>query len=243
MNDKDDTSASSPQLSHMKNSLSEGNAVYTTQRPDPPIVYASKPTSYGIHRSESSPTVSPFRFSPAHEGSLSPELYLCDLKGDVLRPAHRGRHRSEDRYRDGRQDADGELPPPHETNKVSTPESSPRPSRLPRQESLHYGYSRNLTGSPTKGLGDVCEGDEFDAALSRQSASPPPTPPKKRSRSPMKKMFGEHGWLGQSPNDETEQILRPKNSPSRKKNTMMGKLKNKLEEIVRGLFTRESPFH
>lgn len=57
----------------------------------------------------------------------------------------------------------------------------------------------------------------------------------------MKKMFGENGWLGQSPNEKIE-IKSPKKKlfplgngdlQGRKKTTMMGKLKNKLEEIVR----------
>jgi hypothetical protein len=43
----------------------------------------------------------------------------------------------------------------------------------------------------------------------------------------MKKMFGENGWLGKSPNEMPDLGLR-----SRKKIGMMEKLKNKFEEIV-----------
>ncbi|KIN01439.1 hypothetical protein OIDMADRAFT_80996, partial [Oidiodendron maius Zn] len=68
----------------------------------------------------------------------------------------------------------------------------------------------------------------------------PPVPPKKRARSPMKKMFGENGWLGQSPNEKPEPKFQTKklfaqsnqNLYSRKKTTMIGKIKNKLEEIA-----------
>lgn len=58
----------------------------------------------------------------------------------------------------------------------------------------------------------------------------------------MKKMFGDHGWLGQSPNEVQEHKLISKNSSMvrkeeatrrQKKPSMIGKLKNKLEEIVR----------
>ena len=57
----------------------------------------------------------------------------------------------------------------------------------------------------------------------------------------MKKMFGENGWLGQSPNEKPELKFQSKKSISqnnenlhgRKKITMIGKIKNKLEEIVR----------
>ena len=58
----------------------------------------------------------------------------------------------------------------------------------------------------------------------------------------MKKMFGEHGWLGQSPDEKLEQNTRSKKSSIsrndgsspryQKKTTMIGKLKNKLEEFV-----------
>jgi hypothetical protein len=90
-------------------------------------------------------------------------------------------------------------------------------------------------------LDDVYERDEYDDGIpSRISKNPPPSPPKKRSRSPMKKMFGEHGWLGQSPDEKPDPKLRSKKSfvthmdfASRpKKIGMMEKLKNKFEEIV-----------
>jgi hypothetical protein len=56
----------------------------------------------------------------------------------------------------------------------------------------------------------------------------------------MKKMFGEHGWLGQSPNEKPEPKFQSKrlfgqsngDFQGRKKTTMIGKLKSKLEEIV-----------
>lgn len=61
----------------------------------------------------------------------------------------------------------------------------------------------------------------------------------------MKKMFGENGWLGQSADEKPELKAQPRklvargtgDVPTRKKTTMMGKLKNKLEEIV----SRPSP--
>jgi hypothetical protein len=86
----------------------------------------------------------------------------------------------------------------------------------------------------------VSEREEFDITPSKEISSTPPTPPKNRSRSPMKKMFGQGGWLGESPDEVLEHNLRPKKfnarsnatSPNRKKTTMIGKIKNKLEEIV-----------
>lgn len=55
--------------------------------------------------------------------------------------------------------------------------------------------SRHATRSPTKTLRDVVERDEIERPEMVQA----PRTPKKRSRSPMKKMFGENGWLGRSP--------------------------------------------
>ena len=51
------------------------------------------------------------------------------------------------------------------------------------------GRSSRRTPSPTKELEDIKE--------VHSPATPPPSPPK-RSRSPMKMMFGEKGWLGKS---------------------------------------------
>jgi hypothetical protein len=242
MNSQDDILVSTPQRLHVKNARSEGNAVYVARPPTPPIVYAPKPATYGIHRSESSPTVSPLRFSPPHERSLSPELYSRDLEGDqLLSQDRRGRQRSEDRYYNGRQDAGSEMPSrfPVRKSSMSPVRRSPqRPARPPYQEPVQHARSRDLPRSPKKTLHDVSEQDEFIAQP--RSSSPPPVPPKKRSRSPMKKMFGENGWLGQSADEKPELKVQPKkfvargtgDVPIRKKTTMMGKLKNKLEEIV-----------
>jgi hypothetical protein len=96
---------------------------------------------------------------------------------------------------------------------------------------------RSLTRSPTKTLYDVSEIDERESINLEYTSNPP----KKRSRSPMKKMFGDNGWLGQSANEILEQPSRSKkssasrNEPSlrhQKKPSMIGKLKNKLEEFV-----------
>ncbi|KAL9128281.1 MAG: hypothetical protein Q9217_003012 [Psora testacea] len=53
--------------------------------------------------------------------------------------------------------------------------------------SLSRGRSIRCTPSPTKELGDI-----------REDQSPVTPSPPKRSRSPMKRMFGEGGWLGKS---------------------------------------------
>jgi hypothetical protein len=85
-------------------------------------------------------------------------------------------------------------------------------------------------------LADVSEREEFDNKVVGADLleNLPPSPPKKRSRSPMKKMFGEHGWLGRSP-DELDAVNIKSKKPSsgrKEKKSVMGKLKTKFEELV-----------
>jgi hypothetical protein len=50
----------------------------------------------------------------------------------------------------------------------------------------------------------------------------------------MKKMFGEHGWLGRSPDElEAVKLKSKKSSLGRKeKSSVMGKLRTKIGELV-----------
>lgn len=78
---------------------------------------------------------------------------------------------------------------------------------------------RTTSHSPVKSLPDVIERDEVHVEI--------PESPVKRSRSPMKKMFGEGGWLGRTSSmDEfpDERYRKP---------GMMDKIKHKFEEFVR----------
>ncbi|CCU82231.1 hypothetical protein BGHDH14_bgh00412 [Blumeria hordei DH14] len=65
----------------------------------------------------------------------------------------------------------------------------------------------------------------------------------KRSHSPMKKMFGENGWLGQSPNDFQTRNSRQtsKSSWSKETTSMMGKLRNKIGELAEKADLSPSP--
>lgn len=247
MNDKDDSSAPSPELSHTKNSRSESHAIDMARSPDSMNNQTLKPTGFAIHRSESSPSVSPLRFPFLQARSPSLELPSYYRDGSSL-PTGSSRSRQQPYYiSDPHQDAgaDSSRSPSRMAKKPSLESRSRSPSRQQGQELLQsHAYSRNHTSSPTKTLGHVSEREELDTDLLSRASSPPLTPPKKRSRSPMKKMFGDHGWLGQSPDEKPEQRLKSKKSfaprngeaSSQKKITMMGKLKNKLEEIVSPIF-------
>lgn len=126
--------------------------------------------------------------------------------------------------------------PTHATAQAHAQEVSPRASP----------YDRHHTSSPSKALEDVYERDEMNGRYVRmdtrhtaRTPSPPPSP-KKRSRSPMKKLFGEKGFFGESPEEMRKQnakkaaSTRTGNKPSnaQKKIGVMDKLKNKLGEIV-----------
>ena len=236
--------SSPPKFSHTKNARSMGDALYAARSPSPPVAYISKPPSCGIHRSESSPTVSPLHFQPPFERSPSPEFHFYLPEDDSpLSTLSRGRQQLENisHGHDQHGVERRSRSPAHQSTTPTARVSPPRPSRMPYPEPAHYASSRPLPRSPTKTLHDVSEQDEFEVSQLIKSPSPPPVPPKKRSRSPMKKMFGEHGWLGQSPSEKPEPKLQSKkffargngDMHERKKTTMMGKLKSKLEEIVR----------
>lgn len=91
--------------------------------------------------------------------------------------------------------------------------------------------NRHMTRSPTKNLVDVAEKEEPDF----HDQDLLPVSPKKRSRSPMKKMFGEHGWLGSSQNEVRPSVMCSKSTQKvdrPKKPGMMEKIKNKIEGFV-----------
>jgi hypothetical protein len=71
--------------------------------------------------------------------------------------------------------------------------------------------------SPAKHLDDVPEKDE---SFKEQPFTPP-----KRSKSPIKRMFGEGGWLSTSSGPKEE-------SSAQKRSRLMGKIKSKIEELV-----------
>ncbi|RAL67179.1 hypothetical protein DID88_007957 [Monilinia fructigena] len=87
--------------------------------------------------------------------------------------------------------------------------------------------NRQMSRSPIKNLVDVAEQDEPSFESPDLTISP-----KKRSRSPMKKMFGEHGWLGSSPNEvlptlQSFKSVQKLDKP--RKPGMMEKIKSKIE--------------
>lgn len=91
--------------------------------------------------------------------------------------------------------------------------------------------NRQKTRSPTKNLVGVTEQDEPN----NENPDFPLLSPKKRSRSPMKRMFGENGWLGSSQNEVIPSIPSSKSAQKidkPKKTGMMEKIKSKIEGFV-----------
>lgn len=234
---------------HTKNSRSEDNSGYTprvTERDTFPSPI--RPIGRAIHRSESSPSL---QSHPV----LQPLTYLP-------RPEKAPSARSNTQYAEYHEtkfpsppdqhhfagvtsnlhnvDAERSYPPIHQPSRDYASTTASHSSRSSRHDSSTSSYAphRSLTGSPTKTLYDVSEIDELDMAIHGY----PLSTPKKRSRSPMKKMFGEHGWLGNSPDDKPDKPARNNKSSTfnvedtshrhQKKTSIMGKLKNKFEEFV-----------
>ncbi|KAE8453493.1 hypothetical protein EG329_010354 [Mollisiaceae sp. DMI_Dod_QoI] len=250
----------SPQVFYLKKSPSAGNAISGTRKPTPIVPLASKPSKYRLQRSESSPNVSaPARFHVQYQRSPSPDL--AARYGEIVDPApptRRGRSPPPQNRR-GRSLENNSSPiAPNQHSQNYPRELCPEPLRARTFNQHTQGYIRESRpesplressgdvadqndprsstttrlrpGSPTKTLGDVIERDEADVDLLKS----PSRSPKKRSRSPMKKMFGEHGWLGRSPQEATETVLQNKKAfaDRKEKVTMMGKLKTKLEEFA-----------
>jgi hypothetical protein len=232
---------------HMKNSLSEGNAVYLTRKKTPLNVTQSYPSGHALYRSESSPRLNSGRSPERHNRSPSPGIsgYYAEDEASAA-PAHRGRSRSRNPV--------GRDHPRHDDNAFSTP-SRQRPANTSTTEdfcspahvqSQSHGSNRfpprsssptrPSTRSPTRILDRVSEHAEYSSKLNETdlSGNQTPSPPKKRSRSPMKRMFGEHGWLGRSPDElQVGKHSSKKSSAGRKeKSSVMGKLRSKIEELV-----------
>jgi hypothetical protein len=213
-----------------------------TQKPETPFTPSEKPTLHSRHRhrSESSPSVPLLRFLERRDPGSSPTFRSYRGIGDDFASPN-GRVTAAQRDRQYTPDYDSRVDTYRTPQDYTADHRSRSPSRLPAQthnENVSASMNdRYLTNSPTKTLDDVFERDE----AGEQYLDAPSSPPKKRSRSPMKKMFGEHGWLGRSPDELEDVKLRVRKASSRKeestgspqkKTSMMGKLKNKFEEFV-----------
>ena len=236
-----------PRSAHVKNARSEGNALYMMQT-SAHLATPTKPHGQALSRCESSPNVSQLPFPSHRNCTASPDIlqYYAEPRENEENNTPVRRGRSEDstpRGRDIGGNQASQSPRRRQDHAQESPTRSPIGNSPQSSFSKSSSINRNMTRSPTKVLDDVYERDEYDEPLpNRSSKTPPSSPPKKRSRSPMKKMFGENGWLGQSPDEKPNPKLRPKkpfvthmdfaNRP--KKIGMMEKLKNKFEEIVSG---------
>jgi hypothetical protein len=236
---------------HLKNSRSEDNSGYTPHIAEHDTFPAPVRQIGGtIYRSESSPSLQsqpllqPLTYFPRPEDASNARLtaqYAVYQEARFSSP--HDQHHPTDATSKVLNNVDSKRSCPtvrHPSQEYASTTASTLPTRTSRQESLVSSYvpPRSLTGSPTKTLYDVSEKDEHESAIHGY----PLSSPKKRSRSPMKKMFGEYGWLGQSPDEKPEQYARNKKSSSfrhdnpihrhQKKTSIIGKLKSKFEEFV-----------
>ncbi len=227
-------SAITPRSRHVKNSRSEDNAMRMTQAHNDTTSTPTMPRGQFLFRSESSPSVSQLPFSPQGKPTPSSNTLQYNTEAfETTSPTQRSHQDSEKSTPRGDQNIGARLgsksplrcPPSYNQDRTAR-----SPIRHGPKGSLSRDHptGRNTIRSPAKTMDQLSELDEYQYGLPNQSSNTSPcSSPKKRSRSPMKKMFGENGWLGKSPNEMPDLGLR-----SRKKIGMMEKLKNKFEEIV-----------
>lgn len=232
---------------HTKNSRSEDISSYTPHDAELDSFRAPiRPGARTIHRSESSPSLQqqpvlqPLTYLPRHNKTPSTDLRAQHsvshgFEGGLDREKLMGGPRNT--LSDG-ETAQSHLYRPSQEHVFTS--CSESPTRGSRQGSLSSSYAPHgsVSRSPTKPLYDVTEKEESDSVF----LGYPLDSPKPRSRSPMKKMFGEKGWLSQSPNENANQYAGVKNfnfsrkdgssHSHQKKKSMMGKIKTKLEEFV-----------
>ncbi|RFU31418.1 hypothetical protein B7463_g4953, partial [Scytalidium lignicola] len=259
---------SNPRPTQITNSHSEASCLLMGLSPDEGVKYSIKSHGIGLQRSESSPNLTPGLFAARHERTTattgSSQLY----SGEKLSrsPSRRGCQRGEEMLHHEDEETEDRASS-HSRGRVPVLAQQPTsiassPSRLPRQGHSQDKSSRlsDHRHSITKELEDLAEHDEPESITDFSPIlSWPPTPPPRRSRSPMKKMFGEHGWLGYTPDVKDDQKMTNSSSNLRRKDlssvhrktTMIEKLRNKLEEIAekadmspsKGHFRSESGKH
>lgn len=223
-------------MGHTKNSRSEDMYItedYHALLQQPPM------PAFTLHRSESSPNLasSPFQ-APAFRAS-SPAI--PNYYGDGGQFSLPGRQRTPSPSRSRRAYNPGSNTNSYNRQRLQSPVRSHSPirSHTPLRRDLndvkdsvqHISTRGRHPGNLINSLADVVEGNEYFNASQRERT---PSPPKKRSRSPMKKMFGEHGWLGKSPDevDDVKLQYQKASAPRKEKRSVIGKIRNKFDEIV-----------
>ena len=218
---------------HRKNARSEEQGSYITRDDD--HLLPPKRSYANLQRSESSPSLIQVRFEAARERATSPDIsaYYTEDIGQSSLP-YRGRSPSPSRS-NRKYEHFEKTPTYHDISESFLTRSRSRsPVRRESNESAQHSVHGRYAGkTPVKTLDDVAERDE-NREYDVFRESPIARQPKKRSRSPMKKMFGENGWLGKSPDEIQDVKLQVKKAAAIQKDkpTMMGKLRNKLGEFV-----------
>ncbi|KAL2068888.1 hypothetical protein VTL71DRAFT_15226 [Oculimacula yallundae] len=246
---------SSPRMQHghVKNARSEENGPYRAR--DDEYLLPPKPSYATLQRSESSPSLVQARFEALSRleatgdntprgKATSPDIFDCYAE-DIGHSSLPYRGRSPSPSRPSRNYTQVNTSPTYyQTSQSYAGRSRSRsPVRRETHESNESAQCPSVHGrhsgkTQTSTLDDVAERDEhreYDKVRKVPAESPASfASPKKRSRSPMKKMFGENGWLGRSPDEIQDVKLQVKKAAALQKDkpTMMGKFMNKLGEFA-----------
>ncbi|TEY58815.1 hypothetical protein BOTCAL_0199g00040 [Botryotinia calthae] len=252
--------ASSPSLGHVKNSRSVGHAAnskdllmaphHTTREDSPASDYRADHA--GVD--SISPILQnafPIRSVPNRGRAATVELSRIPVdkgaRGQILQPLGSPVHQAARDYqrpsrspvrmpsaeyrKQSSRSFDEDVPDGRGRSATYAParkEVKPNENNESYSSTASTKINRQMTRSPTKNLVDVAENDEPDF----HGQDLLPISPKKRSRSPMKRMFGEHGWLGSSANETLSGVLNAKSTQKAdrpKKPGMMEKIKNRIE--------------
>jgi hypothetical protein len=259
-------SFSSPRMGHFKNARSVGSAGDTAETLRP-IAYGTRKSSrLRLQRSGSSPQIGTMRFAGRGDEESSPELpSFADEYGYCNTPARQGRgkvvtagpQRGRQYLKEYSSPACYDSPNHCRQDNNDSSSTSPSYTSFPMR-SLNYNqeatpanppYDRYYTQPPTKTKQDIYKRDSVGivrsidkSRFSNEIPSPCPSPPK-RSRSPMKKLFGDQGWFGErlpdgadlrrmEPRRSTRSRATTNSSDQMKKTGMMERIKNKFGEFV-----------
>lgn len=261
--DSSPASFSTPRMAHFKNAHSAGSAI-DMENLSPLANISQGHSRLRIQRCGSSPNIGAMKFAPREEEYDSPELPSFAQEYGFRGKQTRDQRLAETTVNRHRQYVNDYGSPPPLTSPgrsrrdvyESSPTSQAHFAHSYRQDSTPTSslYDRHATRSPPKTSDYIyarksnssSNGSRHPAERTRypiETSIPAPKSPPKRSRSPMKKLFGEKGWFGETSPDDVKikpEPVRPtprsrantESSDGGKKTGIMGRLKNKLGEFV-----------
>ena len=236
---------STPRMAHFKNARSDGNVELPTQEPSPHSYRDEMPNYNALQRSGSSPQISSMRFAPRNDEQLSPNIpKFAEEYGIRASPSLNNRHQAETTGHRGRQHIIEQFGTPTRSRRANLQFQHCTQYTTPLAETRHH----NAAHPHVRGTNEAYDIHGYDTKTPTERGRFPIETPSptlsllKRSRSPMKKLFGERGFFGQGLDEpikskaDLQSLVRVQteneSAPREKKAGIMDRLKNKFGEIV-----------